>query len=119
MGFAVLLIVEIGIALYIHDTIIRPFIGDMLVVILIYCFVMALLLRVAPQVKAHFVAFGVLIFAFCIEGLQATPILEWLHLSQHHWATIVLGNTFDWRDLVAYIAGILLILILEERAQKT
>ena len=35
----ILLLAEILIALFVHDTIVRPHIGDVFVVILIYCFV--------------------------------------------------------------------------------
>ena len=35
----IVFIIELIIALYVHDRIIRPYIGDMLVVVLVYCFV--------------------------------------------------------------------------------
>ena len=35
----IVFIMELIIALYVHDRIIRPYIGDMLVVVLVYCFV--------------------------------------------------------------------------------
>ena len=34
----IVFIIELIIALYVHDRIIRPYIGDMLVVVLVYCF---------------------------------------------------------------------------------
>ncbi len=34
----ILLVVEILIAVYVHDRFIRPYFGDVLVVILVYCF---------------------------------------------------------------------------------
>lgn len=113
-GFSMLLLLEICIAVFVNDTIIRPFVGDMLVVLLVYCFVMTLLVSTAKTPNRSLVAFGVLIFAFCVEGLQATDTLEWLGFSDHRWAAIVLGSTFDWWDLVAYSVGTLLILILEK-----
>ena len=39
----VLFSIETLIALYVHDTVIRPYVGDMLVVVLVYCFVRILL----------------------------------------------------------------------------
>lgn len=33
----IVFIIELIIALYVHDRIIRPYIGDMLVVVLVYC----------------------------------------------------------------------------------
>jgi hypothetical protein len=111
-----LLLLEIYIAVFVNDTIIRPFVGDMLVVLFVYCFVMTLLVSTGKTPNTSLVAFGVLIFAFCIEGLQATDTLEWLGLFDNQWAAIILGSTFDWWDLVAYSAGTLLILILEKTA---
>lgn len=115
-GFSMLLLLEVCIALFVNDTIIRPFVGDMLVVLLMYCFVMTLLVSTAKTPNRSLVAFGVLIFAFCIEGLQATDTLEWLGFFDNQWAAIILGSTFDWWDLVAYSAGTLLILFFEKTA---
>ncbi|MFT5751060.1 MAG: hypothetical protein ACI828_000766 [Flavobacteriales bacterium] len=113
-GFITLLVLEMCIALFVNDTVIRPFAGDMLVVLMLYCFAMTLLLRTGKKTKTPIIAIGVLIFAFCVEGLQAIDTLEWLGLSDHRWAAIVLGSTFDWWDLLAYSAGTLLILIIEK-----
>lgn len=38
-AFIVLLAVEIFIALFVHDSVVRPYIGDVLVVIVLYFFV--------------------------------------------------------------------------------
>ncbi len=71
----VLFLIEVLIALYIHDTIIRPYVGDVLVVILIYCFVRSFVnIRVVPA------AVFVLIFVFVIETLQFINIVEKLKL---------------------------------------
>ena len=43
--FFVILIIEIIIGVYIHDAFIRPYIGDVLVVILICCFIRIFILR--------------------------------------------------------------------------
>ena len=67
--------IEILIALYVHDTIIRPYIGDVLVVILIYCFIKSFLdIKVIPT------AVFVLLFSFTIEFLQYLNIVEKLGL---------------------------------------
>ena len=113
LGFVILLLIEICIAIFVDDSVIRPFIGDMLVVILVYCFVMTVLLLTTTSIKIRIVAISVLVFAFCVEALQATTILHKLGLSENRLATVVLGNTFDWWDLVAYVAGTAVILILE------
>ena len=114
LGFILLFIIEVCIALYLHDTIIRPFVGDILVVLLVYCFVMSVLLLTTTRIKITIVALSVLVFAFCIEALQATELLQTLGLSENKLASVILGSTFDWLDLVAYIIGTLFIILLEK-----
>ena len=114
LGFILLFIIEVCIALYLHDTIIRPFVGDMLVVLLVYCFVMTVLLLTTTRIKITIVALSVLVFAFCVEALQATELLQTLGLSENKLASVILGSTFDWLDLVAYIIGTMLIILLEK-----
>ena len=114
LGFILLFIIEVCIALYLHDTIIRPFVGDMLVVLLVYCFVMTVLLLTTTRIKITIVALSVLVFAFCVEALQATELLQTLDLSENKLASVILGSTFDWLDLVAYIIGTLFIILLEK-----
>lgn len=109
LAFCILLIIEVCIALYVHDHIIRPFIGDVLVVLLVYCFVRAF--TKTPYPKA---ILGVLLFAYIVEAIQATSFIDWIGLSDHKVAKIILGSTFDWKDILAYTLGALLILIFEK-----
>ena len=60
-----LFLVEVLIALLVHDRIVRPYVGDYLVVILIYCTVKAFF--DTPIVST---TISVLLFAFAIEILQ-------------------------------------------------
>lgn len=113
-GLAILLlIVEILIALYVHDTIIRPYIGDVLVVILIYCVIKSFLkLPVFP------VAVFVLLFSFSIEFLQYLQIVEKLGLQNSTIAKTVIGTSFAWIDILCYIVGICIVLISEKGFKK-
>jgi Protein of unknown function (DUF2809) len=109
----VLLLVEIGIALFVHDAIIRPYIGDVLVVILMYCAVKAFLnTAVLPT------AIGVLLFAFTIEVLQYLNVVKLLGLQHSSFAKTVIGTSFEWIDIAAYIAGTGLVLIAEKYWHK-
>src|SRR5215510_11987380 len=103
----VLFVVEISIALFIHDRLIRPFVGDMLVVILIFTICRSF-------IKAnHFrLAFCVLIFSFAIEIGQYFNLVSILGVQHIKLARIIIGTTFDFHDLLAYSAGILLIFII-------
>ncbi len=103
-----LLIVEVLIALFLHDRIIRPYIGDLLVVILLYCFARSFFN--IPVIPA---AIAVLIFAYLIEFLQYVDILHLLELQNSKAANIIMGNLFEWIDMIAYTLGIALVLLLE------
>jgi hypothetical protein len=106
--FIILFIIEVLIALYAHDNFVRPYIGDVLVVILLYCFVKSFIkLPVTP------VAIGVLIFSFLIEILQYCNIVDRLGLGHSKLARTVIGTSFAWEDIWAYIAGFIVILVAE------
>jgi len=96
------------IALFVHDTLIRPYIGDLLVVILIYCFLKSFL-----NTSSLWLATGVLLFACCIELLQSLAIIDVLGLRSCKLARVVIGTSFSWEDLFAYVAGILIALASE------
>lgn len=104
----VLLIVEVLIALYLHDVLIRPYGGDYLVVILLYCAVRTFIN--APVID---VALGVLLFSYIIEVLQYFHIVKLLGLQHSKIANTVIGNGFAWLDLLAYTLGIVTILIVD------
>lgn len=107
--FAVLLfIAEVLIALFVRDRFIRPYFGDYLVVILLYCAVKAFI-KAAPLK----VAAGVLLFSYTIEVLQYFSIVDRLGLTDHIIARTVIGYGFEWWDLLAYTLGIVTVLILE------
>lgn len=103
-----LFIVEVLIALYVKDAIIRPYVGDFLVVILLYCMVRSVF--DAPVVK---VAIGVLSFAYLIEWLQFMNIIRWLGLQDNRTANIIIGNRFEWIDMLAYTLGVICVVLVE------
>lgn len=110
VSFIILLITEILIALYVNDQIIRPYIGDLLVVILIYCFIKSFL--ATPVIRT---AIAVLIFAFTVEILQYFNLVEKLGLQNSKAARIIIGSAFEWKDLLAYVAGTAIIILVEMR----
>ncbi|RZM76166.1 DUF2809 domain-containing protein [Leptolyngbya iicbica LK] len=100
-----LLLIELGIALFVDDDFIRPYVGDVLVVILIYAWVRAFFkVAILPA------ALGVLVFAFGVEILQFLNIVEVLGWESSAIARTVIGTTFSWEDLVAYTVGVGLLL---------
>jgi len=112
--FAIILfIIEVLIALYVNDSIIRPYVGDFLVVFLVYCAVKTFL-RASP-IK---VAIGVLLFSYFVEVMQYFKIIEVLGLQKNAVARTVIGVGFDWIDLLAYTLGVLTILFIEKARLK-
>lgn len=112
IGFAVitliLLIVEVVIALYIHDDFIRPYVGDMLVVVVIYTFI-----RIWIPEKIRLLPFYVFLFATLVECLQYFRLVELLGLEGNTFFRILLGSTFDWKDIICYAVGCMLLGIRE------
>ena len=106
--FLGLLIVEILIALFVKNEVIRGAIGDVLVVILIYCFVQTFF---AVDKKKTIIGVG--IFALLIEVAQAFKLVEKLNLQDNKFFSTVIGTTFDLNDIWAYVAGCALVWMLE------
>lgn len=109
----VLFIIEVLIALYVHDSIIRPYIGDLLVVILIYSFIKTF--ADTPPLKT---AIAVLLFAYLVELSQYFNLVKHLGLQHSRFANIVMGNSFEWVDMIAYTLGAVIIVLAESIIQK-
>ena len=100
--------IEVCIAMYVHDGVIRPYIGDFLVVMLLYCFVRAFI-----NLPVLTTCILVLIFSFLVEILQYLQLVKMLRLQDSTLANTVLGNSFAWTDLAMYTAGVVAILCIE------
>ena len=111
--FLVLFIVEVLIARYAHDAFVRPYIGDFLVVILLYC-----LIKSFCNVPTLLTAVGVLFFSYTVEILQYFKLVELLGLQNYSLARILIGTTFQWGDLVAYAIGIGVVVLIENNVFK-
>jgi hypothetical protein len=97
----IIFVIEVLIALYVKDKFIRPYVGDVLVVIMIYCFIRAYVDASAIKVSAF-----VLAFAVTVEILQYFKLIDLIGLRHNKLARIVIGTRFEWLDLVAYVVGI-------------
>lgn len=99
---------EAFIAAFLHDRIIRPYVGDLLAVVFLYCLAKSLApLPVGPTVV------GVLLVAYALEALQYVHLLQHLGLQHSRLAAIVLGSHFEWIDMAAYTLGALFIWVAE------
>lgn len=103
-GFLIMLFIEVIIALYVHDAFIRPYVGDMLVVVLVYFFVRI----IKPEGIKHLPLY-VFIFAAGVEILQYFQLVRLLGLESNTFLRIILGSIFDIKDIAGYGAGCLLL----------
>lgn len=104
VAFALLLAVEVCIALFVHDAFVRPYLGDVLVIVLLYCLGRGPLglrgRRLVPAVTA---------LGAVAECLQYFRLEDRLGLAESSVLRVVLGSTFDWADVLCYLAGGLLL----------
>lgn len=108
--FVLFFIIEVLIAKYIHDSFIRPYLGDVLVVILIYFFVRSFLKKAEKSLPIY-----IFIFAVGVELLQFLNIVSALGLEDNKLARIVIGTTFDFRDIACYFVGTLILLLFQNK----
>jgi hypothetical protein len=105
-----LFLIEVFIGVFVHDGFIRPFVGDVLVVILIYCFIKSFW-----KMRSNVAISSVFIFACIVEGLQYLNIIDILGIRQYKLLVIILGSSFDWNDILAYATGSAILLWWENK----
>ncbi len=102
----ILLTIEVLIALFIHDNFIRPYIGDVLVVMVIYAFI-----RIFVPEKLKMLPSYILCFAVLVEVLQYFRIVELLGLQGNRFFSVLIGSVFDMKDILCYAVGCTLIVV--------
>lgn len=108
--FSIIFLIEVGIALFIHDQFIRPYLGDYLVIFLLYYFIASFV-----KTKPTYIIIGILLFSYFIEMLQYLNIVDYFQI-KNKILRIVIGNTFSYEDLIIYtLAGISLFLIYRKK----
>ena len=116
-GACILLAAEILIALFVRDSFVRPYGGDILVTVLLCC-----LLRAFFLLGILYLPLGVFLFAAAVEFAQALGIAS---LIPNSWTAvrIIVGSSFSVWDLVCYAVGCVLFwgverLILRSKTEK-
>ena len=110
--FVLVFLLEIYIAIFVHDNFIRPFVGDMLVVILLYFFV-----RIFYVKNRKKVILGVLLFAYLVEILQFFNIIELVWI-ENKVLRIAIGSVFDWKDIISYTVWAMILILFEKNMWK-
>ena len=103
-----LFVVEVMIAVLVHDNFVRPYVGDFLVVIMVYCGLKAFI-----NAAAWKLALIALLFSYAIEAFQYIKILSVIGLADNEIAKTVIGYGFSWLDILAYTLGIITVLLVE------
>ena len=98
--FCGLLAIEICIALFVNDAFVRPYVGDMLVTLLLCS-----LCRTVIPSKVRLLPLYVFIFAAIVEIGQYFDLVALLGLADNRFLSVLLGRTFSWLDLVCYATG--------------
>lgn len=106
--FIAVLITEICIALFIHDDFIRPYVGDVLVTVLICSFLRIFIPKGAKLLPAY-----VFIFAALVEIAQYFDIVKLLGLQDNKILSTLIGRTFSLLDLLCYAIGCVLFFVTE------
>lgn len=103
-SFIILMIIEIVIALYVNDSFIRPYVGDILVMGVLYTFI-----RIFIPEHVHSLPYILFGFAILIEILQYLHFARLFDFLNSKVLRIVLGSTFDIKDILCYAIGTIII----------
>lgn len=103
-----LLTIEVLIALFCHDNFIRPYVGDVLVVVVIYTF-----LRIWIPSGVRLLPLYIFLFAAGVEVLQYFHIVEILGLENNTFFRVLIGSVFDIKDIICYFVGCVFLGIFE------
>jgi hypothetical protein len=104
--------IEILIALFVHDDFIRPYVGDIIVIAVIYYFVRIFFPDGLKYLLLYIFAFSVMIeFA---QLLELTKLVS----GNNRFLEILLGTFFSVWDIVCYAAGFIIVGIIETVIKK-
>lgn len=117
IGYAIatviLLLIEVLIAMYVHDAFVRPYIGDVLVVVVIYTFI-----RIFVLERCELLPLCVFMLAALVEVLQLFHVVEALGWQDNRFLSILVGFVFDWKDILCYAVGCILLGVYEVLKRK-
>lgn len=99
--FLVLLAIEVLIALFVHDSFVRPYVGDILVIAVVYFF-----LRIFIPEKYPWLPAVIFVFATAVEFSQYLCLADRLGITDPILRTI-LGSVYDTADIACYGIGCL------------
>jgi len=95
-----LLVIEVLIALFVHDAFVRPYVGDVLVVVVLYTFI-----RMFIPEGCKLLPLYIFIFAAGVEVLQLFHIVDVIGLGNNRFFRVLIGSVFDIKDIICYALG--------------
>ena len=112
--FILILVTEIAIAVFHFHKWIRYYVGDLLIIPLLYC-----LVRMITKLSKMKAALLVLAIAIASEISQYYKLNEFLNINNKA-LLLFIGNSYDIIDILAYILGIFTIILIEKyRSNET
>lgn len=106
--FIVIFMVEVFIGVYSHSGIIRNYVGDILVIPVMYFFV-----RIIYPKRIRKLPYILFLFAVIVEILQYMKINDILGIEGSSLLGILLGSTGDIKDILCYFIGTIIIIIID------
>ena len=107
-----LLAIELVIGLWVRDNFVRPYVGDVLAAVLLCCLWRFLFLG-----DSKWLPLGIFFGCAAVEGIQLLELPRRFGFEGTFWA-VLLGSTFDWKDLICYGIGCALFSQLQARIRK-
>lgn len=105
----VLFLTEVYIALYVNDSFIRPFGGDILVTLLL-----GDVIRIFVLKKPKILALYIFVFSIFVELMQYIDIVKLLHLDHIQLLSVLVGRSFSFIDIVCYGVGCIAFVLVEK-----
>lgn len=106
--FICLLFTEAIIALFVNDSFIRPYLGDVFVTMLICSFLKVIFPKAVASLPIY-----VLMFSVAVEIGQYFDIVKIMGLENNKFFSVLLGRTFSVIDIICYALGCLLFFIFD------
>lgn len=103
-----LLLTEIYIGLFVRDRFVRPFVGDVLVTMLLCC-----LFRAVKPTGVRLLPVYVFAFATLVEIAQYFDVVKLLGLEHNAFISTIVGRSYSYKDLLCYAIGCLIFWVAE------
>ena len=107
--FILLTAIEVLIALFVHDNFVRPFVGDVIVVAVIYYFI-----RIFFPVGIKYLPVYIFVFSLVVEFMQLFGITQMVSFG-NKFLSVLLGNSFSVWDIFCYAVGCIITDIIEKQ----